>query len=291
MPSPTDPQQDHPGRAPDEFATSDYVQTMAVWSNLVDVRFRVLAIVPVLTAAGVGLLGQVHDLGTLRVTLVALLGLVTVVALTLYDLRNSIFHDFTIHRLKTLEQRLGFQRSVRRWDSPWAEDPHRDLTIPPGPIRLLKGNGTLGGVFAERPGFRTRFLGLRVQHDWALQLAYSASAAAWAALAAYSAAARFDAGSNATQVWVSAGAALLVFGAMTLGFWFHDIRKSFSLHTLTGGVPTNAWPEWPKWKSSALKGERRTRRLVEEHDAIATISTVCSRRPGQPEATGIEDRD
>ena len=44
--------------ADSETSRTDYAQTVAVWSQLVDVRFRLLALVPTLTAIGVWCRGE-----------------------------------------------------------------------------------------------------------------------------------------------------------------------------------------------------------------------------------------
>lgn len=127
----------------------DYQRTAEAHKTLVDVRFRLLALVPALAAAGFALLrGEATD----KVVGVAAIGLVATIAVTIYEIRNTQLHDAAVHRLKHLEGLLAFPPSVP--------------------------DTTLGGVMRERPrGYRIGVLGL--YHDFALALAYSASVGAW----------------------------------------------------------------------------------------------------------------
>jgi hypothetical protein len=207
-----------------EALRADYEQTVGVWKTLVDVRFRLLALVPTLTATGVGLLGQVKDLASLRVALVAVLGGVTVFAIMLYDLRNSFFHDFAVHRAKAIERRLGLTRTIRKIG--------RDA------VRVRHG-----GLFDERPRGKTRLLGVAVKHDRALSIAYVASVAAWSALALYSLLTRFEVGSDmAADLWITAAATAFLCVVLAVGMWWHEVRVTYYLHVLTAPNPLDPWP-------------------------------------------------
>lgn len=241
----------------------DYEQTISIWTNLVDVRFRLLALVPTLSGAGVGLLGQVDQLASLRVALVALLGLLSVVALCAYDLRNSLLHDFAVHRAKQLEILLQFERTTRVLDR---------NTKDPRPITEAE---VLGGIFSERPRFRLRLLGVQVWHDRALAIAYTASAGSWAAVAGYSLAARLgpDAWTSHDHVRIAVVVSVLVAVALWSGIWYYDCRAVFFKHTLTGGadvlgywpdVRSNRLPWWMPWNWSAWASRALVRHWLEE---------------------------
>jgi hypothetical protein len=231
------------------FPEVDYAQSIAVWNQLVEVRFKLLALVPVVTGLGVGLLGNVGNVGSFRVTLVAFLGLVTVLALMAYDLRNSMLHDVVVHRLKKLEAAdLKFKRRARRFDrlpEKEREDARKrgvdvDRTWP----LVLDDDYVMGGVFAERPASVATFLGFRIQHDSALALAYLASAGAWTVLVAYSALARLT-DLDATQLaLLSSLLSAVVVAALVVGTLRYRATMSYVRHVLTGGVPTEPWPVW-----------------------------------------------
>ena len=74
----------------------------------------------------------------------------------MYDLRNSQFHDATIHRAKELEKALTLSQ--------------------------LSDKGPAGGLMNERPRDRYRLVGVEVWHDRALFVVYAASAAGLAAV-------------------------------------------------------------------------------------------------------------
>ncbi|MDC7119923.1 hypothetical protein OMK64_00055 [Cellulomonas fimi] len=116
--------------------------------TLVDVRFKLLALVPAVSA--LALVGVVSPggpfAGVPRAVRVgaALLGLVVVVGIRLYDVRNSQLHDDLVSRARVVETALGVER----------------------------------GVYAAR-----RASIAPVQHDTALRLVYGAVVTAWAAAA------------------------------------------------------------------------------------------------------------
>lgn len=132
----------------------DYVQTLATWRMLVDLRFRLLAFVPTISGVLVALAGRSPSATS---ALVALLGLTALFGIIMYDLRNTQFHDAAIHRAKELEKALA--------------------------LSLLSDKGTgHGGLMNERPRDRYRLAGVEAWHDRALFIVYAASAAGLAAI-------------------------------------------------------------------------------------------------------------
>lgn len=125
---------------------AEYTRTSEVQKLLVDIRFRLLALVPTLTAIGVSVLKEQRDL---RLG-VGVLGLVVTLGVVMYEIRNSQIHDAAVHRIKNL--------------SVWLDLPAGGLR--PAPFRLL-------GV-------------AMVWHDRALGIIHGACMGAWAALVAYS---------------------------------------------------------------------------------------------------------
>ena len=125
---------------------AEYNRASEVQKLLVDIRFRLLALVPTLTAIGVSVLKEQRDL---RLG-VGVLGLVVTLGVVMYEIRNSQIHDAAVHRIKNL--------------SVWLDLPAGGLR--PAQFRLL-------GV-------------AKVWHDRALGMIHGASMGAWAALVAYS---------------------------------------------------------------------------------------------------------
>ena len=99
----------------DEVTKLDYEEVNRNIRWLQDVRFKLLAIVPVTSAAAIGFLGsqRTSSTGTQSHTwtsvVVGLLGLVATSGLAVYDRRNSWLHDALISRAKVLEERLGME--------------------------------------------------------------------------------------------------------------------------------------------------------------------------------------
>ena len=138
-----------------EATLRDHSATSELYRTLVDVRFKLLTFVPTITALAVGIV-TVDKTATSGETwlLVGAIGLISTLALVVYEVRNSLIHDCSIHRMRHLERVLGFRPSS------------------PGDIPR--------GMFGER-GERSSLFGLfLVQHDRALSMIYGVVAGAWA---------------------------------------------------------------------------------------------------------------
>ncbi|MCE3552399.1 hypothetical protein LWC33_13120 [Pseudonocardia sp. RS11V-5] len=135
---------------PQDILRDDYARSLDVFKTLVDVRFRLLVLVPGAAAVTTGLLGAKNDPGAARFAL-ALLGLVATCGVIVYEVRNSQLHDAVVHRLKFLELLLG------------------------QPAASFSG---VGGLMNERPSKPTVLL-VPLWHDLALSVVYGASIAAW----------------------------------------------------------------------------------------------------------------
>ena len=128
----------------------DYEQTTQFLRTLVDVRFKLLAFVPTITGAAVGLLGEPRP--ATELIGIALLGLVATLGIFVYELRNAQLYDAMVQRAKELE---------------------RLLELP-----TVQGLQGAGGVLAMRPA---RWFA----HDRGWALVYSAAIAGWSYLAAW----------------------------------------------------------------------------------------------------------
>lgn len=134
----------------------DHATTLDLYKVLVDTRFKLLTFVPTVTTIAVGILsfGNHQRIFEERTTLlVGLAGLVTSLAIVVYEIRNSQIHDRTIHRIKHLERLLGFTPSYA------GRSPR--------------------GMFDERGKGELLFGLFAVQHDRALSMVYGVVLTLW----------------------------------------------------------------------------------------------------------------
>ena len=144
----------------DDRLRLDYEQTTDRYRTLVDIRFKLLAIVPTICGIAVGLLGRPHSAAELLA--VGLIGLAATLGIFFYELRNTEIHDAVVERAAQLEKRLGLDSSL--------------------------GGSHAGGPFGERPRHAIRLLGLiGVVHERAFALVYGAALAGWSYLVAWGA--------------------------------------------------------------------------------------------------------
>src|SRR4051812_18307975 len=129
----------------------DYGQTTDLLRTLTDVRFKLLAFVPTISGAAIGLLG--HGRSAAELLAVGAIGLVATLGIVVYELRNTQIYDYAVHRAKELEGRLA--------------------------LASVFGSGGTGGFFTERPGRDVRIFGLPVGHDRGLALVYGAAIGGW----------------------------------------------------------------------------------------------------------------
>ena len=134
----------------DEALRLDYDQTTKLFQAFTDLRTKMLAFVPTITGAAVGLLGEPRPAAELIG--VSLLGLVATLGIFVYELRNAQLYDAAVQRAKELERLLGFP--------------------------TVQGAQGAGGVLAGKPG---RWFA----HDRGWALVYSAAIAGWSYLAAW----------------------------------------------------------------------------------------------------------
>ena len=163
----------------------DYEQTTQLLRTLVDVRFKLLAFVPTVAAAAVGLVGRPRPAAELLG--VGMLGLLATLGIFVYELRNTQLQDALVNRAVELERLLG--------------------------LRSVLGASGPGGLFAELPSRTGRLLGVfPISQDGGLALVYSAALAGWTYLAAWGALAAVELGqARALGGAIGAAAGLLVF--------------------------------------------------------------------------------
>jgi hypothetical protein len=138
-----------------ELLRLDYDQTTDYLRALSDTRFKLLAIVPTISGAAVAFLGRGRSAGELLA--VGLIGLAATLGVLLYEVRNTQLYDYSVHRAKELEARLG------------------EVSI--------YGSSAPGGLFTERPGRDIRVFGLALAgHERGLAIVYGAAIAGWSYL-------------------------------------------------------------------------------------------------------------
>jgi hypothetical protein len=92
-------------------------------------RFKLLAIVPTISGAAVAFLSRGRSAGELLA--VGLIGLAATLGVLLYEVRNTQLYDYSVHRAKELEARLG-QVSIYGSSGPgglFTERPGRDIRV------------------------------------------------------------------------------------------------------------------------------------------------------------------
>jgi hypothetical protein len=141
----------------DDKLRLDYEQTTQLMRTLTDIRFKLLAFVPTIAGASVGLVGRGQPASVLLA--VGLLGLSATVGILLYELRNGQIFDAVVGRAAMLEQKLGL------------------------------------GLFRDRPTNRVTLFGfVAARHDRGLGLVYGGALAGWAYLVAWGALRALDVG-------------------------------------------------------------------------------------------------
>lgn len=94
-----------------------YEQVCSIWKQLVDVRFKLLALVPGASLAlitGILLSKPSEGILWLNKLLVCVFGIFITLGLFLYDLRNSALHDDLISRGRKIEDELGIHTGIFR---------------------------------------------------------------------------------------------------------------------------------------------------------------------------------
>jgi hypothetical protein len=143
----------------------EYTQINNNFRFLAEVRFKLLALVPILGGAAVFVLARVgleagkapasSNPELLVVLLVSLFGFLATLGLTLYDQRNSELYNALIHRAMWLETQFGVPGA-------------------PGGLKQV----SYGGQFNERPK-KSRHLIFQAGHDFALALIYGPLLGTW----------------------------------------------------------------------------------------------------------------
>jgi len=147
------PRGDDPLVTGEDQRSLDYEQVVGIIELLTDVRFKLLALVPTVSGAAVGLLASA-DLAPGAQVVLATLGFVVTVGIVFYEQRNTQFYNNAIGRAEYLEREMGFGAA-------------------PGDRE--------GGYFRSRTRRPRKFFGVvPMRHDRALGLIYASVLGAWA---------------------------------------------------------------------------------------------------------------
>ena len=106
-------------RANRDVLTALYNQVCQSWRQHVDVRFKLLALVPSLSLVALGVLfggvpAPLAGLASVPRLLLTLLGMALVAGLWIYDTRNSELHDDLVSRGRRIEEDLGIHTGAFR---------------------------------------------------------------------------------------------------------------------------------------------------------------------------------
>jgi hypothetical protein len=136
----------------------DYDRTTELVQSLLDTRFKLLALVPTIAGAAVGLISGPRP--AVELLGIGVLGLVATVGILLYELRNSEILEAMLHHAQVLERVLGLETG------PKVHGPE--------------------GLLSLRTGTHGRFLGvLTATNERALGLVYGAALGGWSYLVAW----------------------------------------------------------------------------------------------------------
>src|SRR3954471_4578668 len=84
----------------------DYNETTDLMRGLTDVRFKLVAFVPTISGAAIAILG--HGKSTSELLACGMLGLVGIVGVVIFGLRNAQLLAYAVLRANILEEKLGF---------------------------------------------------------------------------------------------------------------------------------------------------------------------------------------
>jgi hypothetical protein len=145
----------------DERLRLDYDQTTALVRTLLDVRFKLLALVPTIAGAAVALVGSGRPPAA-ELLAVGLLGLLATLGILLYELHNIQIYDAALTHAQAVEGTLG--------------------------LRATGDAVTPGQLLSLRDGRSQRLFGLVSPGDVrALGLVYGAAMAGWSYLVGWGA--------------------------------------------------------------------------------------------------------
>jgi hypothetical protein len=188
----------------DDRLRLDYDQTTQLLRTLTDIRFKLIALVPTLAGATVGLVGRPRPAAELLA--VGLLGLVATLGVLVYELGNSQAYMLTLDRARALEQKLEL-------------------------VSVRSPAGTSDGPFSERSDSGLRLFGVMpVWREAGFAPVYGAALAGWSYLVAWGVLRALDVG-GARNAGAAIGAAA---GILIAAEIFRLAREKEGSTTATG---------------------------------------------------------
>ena len=180
---------------PEQRLRLDYEHTAKYFHALADIRFKLLAVLPIATGSAIVVLGNGGE--PTWVLPLSLLGLLATIGIMIYDQRNTELYDHMQRRAKVIEALLQF------------------------PAYDVEGDKKCGGAFIDRPRRGRKLLGLiPMWHDLGLAIVYSTTLGAWTFLFSRALVELRlpdnDPRTSAVAVGAAGLIALLVYGALIL---------------------------------------------------------------------------
>ena len=129
-----------------DIAMEEYKQVVSEFRELTEIRFKLLALLPLGTGAAAFFVEKQNSLPT--VPAIPIFGFVVTLCIAIYNKRNDQYYDELVARAAELERGLGIEH----------------------------------GSFSDRPRFWLKYVFVEVDHRWALGLIYAAAASLWAYL-------------------------------------------------------------------------------------------------------------
>ena len=97
------------GAALEELTRFDYEQALATFRMLADIRFKLLALVPFISGAGIAFLtADPMHVSDAVILAISLMGFVVTIGLTIYNIRNTQLMETTRYRAQELERLMMF---------------------------------------------------------------------------------------------------------------------------------------------------------------------------------------
>jgi hypothetical protein len=184
----------------------EYAELNASFRLLSEVRFKLLALFPilggiaafVLSYIGLAAGNETPGADWLLALSGSLFGFVITLGIVIYDQRNSELYNALVHRAKFLERRFR-------------------LDYAPGSLAASGGfSKPFGGQFSERPGKHRRILGIVVGHDLGLAFVWGPLLAVWSFPGAFALLRLIGAAQDTSRTAAAAVAATMVIVAISL---------------------------------------------------------------------------
>lgn len=138
----------------DELRKLDYEKTLQYISQLTEIRFKLLSLLPVVTGVALSFIKPEQSPST--GLFIGVFGFSVTFGLVIYDQRNTAIYDEQVIRAKILEKKL---------------------LIPP-----VLGDDIVGGPVGGRPCIEQKLFGISMWHKEGLAIIYTSVLAAWSYL-------------------------------------------------------------------------------------------------------------